>query len=189
MAVEIGAAWEFNQDGNSEGWEIFSSLSGLTVSNGTLKATVTGDWAQLTGPDFELTARDYGFIQIRMKAIGPESVVLHWTGDSTLFGFLKFPVVGDSTFHDYDMPMYQNKAWKGNIKQITRLTMLARVGTEIEIDYIRILRIGARLEISAFKPLRTILKHGEHIPLIAVMKNTGDRDGAFKSILQLPEEF
>ena len=189
VAEEIGIAWEFNEDGNSEGWETFSSLSDLAVSNGTLKASVTGDWAQLIGPVIDLTARDYGFMQIRMKTIGPESAVIYWTGDSSAFGFNKFTVIGDSTLHEYEIPIYKSNAWKGQIQQITRITMLAQVGTDIEIDYIRIVRIGTRPEIDTFKPLRTILKPGEHIPLIAVVKNSGDREGLMKSILQLPEEF
>ena len=189
VAEEIGIAWEFNEDGNSEGWETFSSLSELTVSDGTLKATVTGDWAQLIGPVIDLPARDYGFIQIRLKAIGPKSVVLYWTGDSTAFGFTKFTVIGDSALHEYEIPIYKSYAWKGQIQQITRITMLAQVVSDIEIDYIRIVRIGTRPEIDAFKPLRTILKPGKNIPLIAVVKNSGDQDGLMKSILQLPEEF
>ena len=188
FAIQIGVAWEFNQDGNPEGWQAVHSLSDLTVSDGTLKATVTGDWAQFASSEFELKARDYGFLQIRMKAIGPESAVMSWTGDSTLFSFQKFTVTGDSAFHVYEIPMYQNGAWKGTIQKIARLTMLAQKGTQIEIDYIRILTTGVRPEIVAFKPLRTILKLGEEIPLVAVVKNSGDKDGALNAVLQIPPD-
>ena len=112
-AGEIGARWEFNEDGNTEGWGPLISLSELFVSNGTLKATVTGNWAQLAGPVFDLTARDYGFIQMRMKAIGPKSATLSWTGDSTLFAFKSFIVIGDGSFHVYEIPMYKSSSWKG----------------------------------------------------------------------------
>jgi hypothetical protein len=189
VAKEIGVAWEFNEDGNSEGWETFKSLSDLTVSNGILKATVTGDWAQLVGPAIDLSAGDFGYIQLRMKAIGPESAVIYWKSDSTSLGFGKFTVFGDSAFYDYEIPIYKSITWLGQIQQITKITMLAQVGTDIEIDYIRIIRLGTRSEIDAFKPLRTILKLGEEIPLIAVVKNSGDEEGVMKSNLQLPEGF
>jgi len=187
-AIEIGIAWEFNQDGDTEGWQALNSLSDLTVSNGTLKATVTGDWAQFASPEFELRARDYGFLQIRMKAIGPQSAVLSWTGDSTLFSFQKFSVIGDSFFHVYEIPMYRNGAWKGTIQQIARLTMLAQKRTQIEIDYVRIVSTGVRPEIATFKPLRTILKPGQEVPLMAVVKNSGDKDGVLNAIAQFPQE-
>lgn len=188
FAGEIGKSWEFNGDGNSEGWEPLAFLSELSVSDGTLKATVTGDLSQLGGPVFDLTARDYGFVQIRMKAVGPQSVTISWAGDSTTFAFKSFVVIGDSAFHEYEIPIYKSSNWKGQIQQITRITMRAKVGSTIEIDYFRILGFGTRPAIDVFKPLRTILKPCEKIPLMAVVKNSGDRAGALTSVLSMPND-
>ena len=114
-AEEIGIGWEFNEDGNAEGWDIYHSLTDFEISDGMLRATVTGDFSQLVGPDFDLDVSNYGFIQIRMKAIGAESAVLQWASESGLWGFVKFAVQGDSAFHVYDIPAYQKSGWVGHI--------------------------------------------------------------------------
>ncbi len=189
IAEEIGIGWEFNEDGNAEGWDIYHSLTDFEISDGMLRATVTGDFAQLVGPDFDLDVSDYGFIQIRMKAIGAESAVLQWVSESGLWGFGKFDVQGDSAFHVYEIPAYQKSGWKGRITGIGRITMNANVGSQIEIDYIRITKVGARPKISSFAPVRTILKPGQPIPLLAVLENSGDKDGAMKASLSLPTDF
>jgi len=154
-----------------------------------LRATVTGDFAQIVGPDFDLDVGTYGFIQIRMKAIGAESAVLQWISESGLWGAIKFDVLGDSSFHVYEIPAYQKLGWKGRIPGIGRITMNADVGSKIEIDYIRITRVGMRPEITSFAPVRTILKPGRQIPFMAVLKNSGDKDGAMRASLALPLEF
>lgn len=188
-AEEIGIGWEFNEDGNAEGWELQHSLTDLQVADGMLRATVTGDFAQLVGPDFDLDVGNYGFIQIRMKAIGAESAVLQWISESGLWGAFKFEVMGDSSFHVYEIPAYQKSGWKGRATGIGRITMNANVGSKIEIDYIRITHVGVRPKISSFAPIRTILKPGQPIPFFAVLENSGDADGAMKANLALPPEF
>jgi hypothetical protein len=187
--IEIGIAWEFNHAGDAEGWQIINTLNNLRISDGTLKATVIGDWAQLVGPVMELPARNYGMLQIRMRVEGPQSAVVSWNGDSTFLGFEKFSVTGDGVFHEYDIPLFKKSSWLGQIHQLNRLTMLARIGTEIEIDYIRIVRLGVKSKVISFKPLRTVLKQGDQIPWSAIIGNSGDAPGSIRSRLYLPDEF
>ncbi len=200
-AEEIGIGWEFNENGNAQGWKLQHSLTDLQVADGMLRATVTGDFAQLVGPDFDLDASNYGSIQIRMKAIlakseitrwkvrNAKTAVLQWVGENGNWGFFKFDVMGDSLFHVYDIPAYQKSEWKGRVTGISRITMDAKVGSKIEIDYIRITRVGARPEVASFAPVRTVLISGEQIPFMAVVKNSGDKDGAMRVSLSLPAEF
>ena len=186
-ALEIGKSWEFNENGNTEGW---SSSNELTVSNGTLKATVTSPTGiSLVGPEFELAAREYGFIQIRMKKEGIERPLVYcWRGDSISFGMQSISII-PGNFYEYEDMLTNNSAWKGQVQQITTLRLQAPMGTDIEIDYIRIVSLGFRPQIKDFKPLRTILKHGEIFPLRAVVKNNGDGNGRMNSLLKLPAEF
>ena len=186
-ALEIGQSWEFNVEGDAESW---SSSTELTVLNGTLKATVLSPIGlTLVGPEFELAAREYGIIQIRMKWNGSETpLVYSWRGDSTALGYKTISVKGDGAFHEYEDLVSSSSNWKGQIQQITALRLQAPVGSEVEIDYIRIVRLGLRPEITAFKPLRTILKQGEIFPLTAVIKNSGDQQGEIHSFLKLPDE-
>ena len=189
LAEEIGIGWEFNRDGDSEGWQAYHSLTDLSVSDGMLKATVTGDFPQFAGPEFELNASDYGFIKVRMKAFGAKDAIFQWRSDSVLWGVVKFDVQGDSAFHEYTIPVLNVKTWIGRILGMTRLTITASIGSQIEIDYIRIVHLGASPRISSFKPLRTVLKLDDQIPLQAIVRNSGGEPGRMKVDLLLPEAF
>ncbi len=189
-AQQIGIQWEFNGDGNAEGWAAFHSLSDLRVENGILSATVTGDFPQLSGPSFDLSASAFGFIVIRMKAIGAADAIIQWKPDSLLWGFERFDVQGDSAFHVYRVPVFKTATWRGRILGISRLTVTASPGTRLEIDYIRIVHLGAFPDIRFFKPLRTVLKAGHRIPLTALVGNFGDEPASsLKAKLILPNEF
>ncbi len=188
-AQEVGLQWEFNQKGDAEGWEIFHSLADLRVENGILSATVTGDFPQFSGPSFDVNASRFTFIEIRMKAEGASDAIFQWKPDSLLWGFQRFEVRGDSAFHVYDVPVFKNSAWKGHILGMTRLTVTAKRGTRLAIDYIRILRLGAHFQIASFKPLRTVLKTGHAIPIEAVVVNVGDESGSVRVKLALPDVF
>lgn len=182
---EIGQRWEFNTTGNTEGWNISPTFTDLAVADGSLQATVTGEFPYFLGPEFELSASDYGFILMRMKAAGATSVIFYWKNTSG--GFAKHEIVGDSAFHAYAIPVYQNRNWTGTIQGINRITVNAPVGTRIEIDYIRILRLGFNPQVMVFSPLRTVLKPNQAIPVHAVVANQGDRGGSVMARLQLPD--
>jgi len=188
-AQKTGIAWEFNQNDDFEGWQFVSTVENPRVRDGSLKAIAAATTAQLVGPVMQLNAREYGMLQIRMRVDGPQSAVVYWVGDSTLVGYESFPVVGDGLFHEYSIRMYKRLTWRGQIQQITRITTLARIGTEIEIDYIRILRVGVTGNMLDFKPLRTVLKPGELIPWTGIIANAGDEPGNLRSVLHLPAEF
>jgi len=185
--VQVGISWEFNEDGNPEGWGIYSSLSGFGVSGGTLKATVTGPGACISGPDIDLVASDFGFILIRMRAIEATAGTVIWQPDSGTLGFMNFTVNADGEFHEYEIPVHKNPKWAGRIRKLSKICINAKKDTEIEIDYIRIVSLGPRLEIRHFKPLRTVIWKGQPFPLIGVVKNTGDKPGSFRATLSLPE--
>ena len=188
-AQQIGIQWEFNQDGDAEGWEAFHSLDDLRVENGVLSAAVTGDFPQLTGPSFSLDARSFGFLEIRLMAEGATDAIVQWKPDSLLWGFQKFAVQGDSAFHTYYVPVFKSDAWRGHILGITRLTLTAKAGAHIAIDYIRIEHLGPHVAIASFKPLRTVLKSGHPIPVETVVGNFGDTAGPVAVDFILPESF
>ncbi|NOY59039.1 MAG: T9SS type A sorting domain-containing protein [Calditrichaeota bacterium] len=188
MSQQIGKSWEFNDDGNAEGWQAYRSLSDLTVSGGTLKAKVTGVNAAFFGPECDIIASDYWFIHIRMLAIGATRGKLYWKTDSNISDYMIFPVVGDSSFHEYELLVHSSNKWTGHIKSFPKFYINGETGTQIEIDYIRVVSLGPRYEFKDFKPLRTVLKQGQPIPLMSTIQNTGDKTGSFTANLLFPEK-
>jgi hypothetical protein len=88
-AAEISVGWEFDRDGDAEGWQIQSDLTELRVADGTLRTIVTGDAARISGPDLNIAAEDNGFIVIRMKVLRTRSAILRWDSDSSPLGFFQ----------------------------------------------------------------------------------------------------
>ena len=187
-ALEIGKSWEFNENGNTEGWAIHRDLADLTVSDGLLKASSTGLNATFSGPECDVAAFDFGFITLRMKAAGATSGKVEWETDNSESDYVEFQVINDSLFHEYEIPVCSSPKWKGQIKRIKKL-IIGCWNTKLEIDYIRIVSVGPRFEIEFFKPLRTVLKQGDSIPLIASIKNVGDRSSSVTAKLVLPEQW
>ncbi len=184
---EIGKSWEFNEDGNFEGIVLGNSLQDSSVINGTLRAKVSGTFPSVSSESFELDASSYGFIQIRMKIPGATSGKIMWYNDTGAWGYKRFFTVGDSSFHLFEIPVYSSNQWVGKITQIMRLDFNPTVGSVIEIDYIRIVRIGAKPTITNFTSLRTTIKRNIEIPFVAVVKNEGDIETHLRSKLTLPE--
>ena len=127
MSQDIGVSWEFNEDGNAEGWQPYRSLSDLTVSGGTLKAVVSGNYECFSGPAFNLAAKDYGFIYIKVRFHGASKIgKLVWETDANTSASIDFDVQGDGLFHEYEIPVHANQKWTGQINKISRLFINAR---------------------------------------------------------------
>jgi hypothetical protein len=191
-AKEIGVSWEFNEDGNAEGWSLLFGVSDLSVSNGTLKATASGWFPSFKGPEFDIPASDYGFIYIRIKVTGASSARFIWEDNLGETGIVSFPLINDTSFHEYHITVYPLEKWTGQIIRFQKFEISGSadiVGTEIEIDYIKMISTGFKPTVAYFKPLRTVLKPGEKIPLRAGIRNNGDRTGLLTTELFLPEKF
>ena len=191
-AKEIGVSWEFNEDGNAEGWSLLFGVSDLSVSNGTLKATASGWFPSFKGPEFDIPASDYGFIYIRIKVTGASSARFIWEDNLGETGIVSFPLINDTSFHEYHITVYPLEKWTGQIIRFQKFEISGSadiVGTEIEIDYIKVISTGFKPTVAYFKPLRTVLKSGEKIPLRAGIRNNGDRTGLLTTELFLPEKF
>ncbi|NOX66688.1 MAG: hypothetical protein GXO85_13095 [Chlorobi bacterium] len=183
-AQEIGKAWEFNEDGNFEGIILSNNFKDSLVENGMLKATVANVFPFVSSEPFELEAADYGIIQIRMKIPGATSGKFNWFNDTGDWGFVTFETTGDSTFQEFELPVYLNDKWAGKITKIMSLGFNPTVGSQVEIDYIRIVRKGPKPTITNFNP---VIKQNVEVPLFATIRNEGDIATRLSSKLILPE--
>ena len=191
-AEQPGVYWEFEEENNSEGWEILFGASDLIVSEGIMQITANGWFPSFRSPAFDISAKDYGIIRLRMKVSGASSARFIWETDNGDTGLISFPLTSDTTFHDYWIPVYNLEKWSGQIIKFQKLEISGSnsiVGKKIEIDYIKVFSSGFKPVVDFFKPLRTIMKPGEFFPLRAGIKNTGDREGSLTAELNLPYEF
>src|SRR5690606_23109905 len=68
-AVAEGAAvaWEFDTDGDAEGWEPTNGVADFTVADGTLRTTVTGFDPYLFAPTVGLNGRRDRLLHLRAR--------------------------------------------------------------------------------------------------------------------------
>jgi hypothetical protein len=152
LAQEVLKAWEFNTEGDTEGWLPAHSLAPFVVADGVLRSRVTGGDPYMhasEGHAFDIEGNGFQYVEIRMKHDAGKGAEFFWaaTTEGRDAGFVAgkergFACVADDEWHTYHVyPL-----WQGTI---TRLRLDAPGGDDdratIEIDYIRIIQ-GPRSE-------------------------------------------
>jgi hypothetical protein len=133
--------WQFETDGDTEGWRELFSVDPLSVSDGSLLVQTTGDdpyigSGSITVPD------EHGTLVIRMRVSGDGETDL----GQVFFGTdtnpshteersVDFEVIADGEFHDYELAMGDVPGWEGIITSLRLDPILDGVRT-IEIDRI-----------------------------------------------------
>jgi len=134
-------SWDFNQDGNFEGWEVQNQLDPIQTSNGNLVTKSTGNDPFMISPTINADAASLSHIEIRMKiSAGNYAELYFMTNSEGTYDeskVLRFPITADGQFHTYIIDMTEATKWNGVITQI-RLDPVVTQAT-IEIDYIRLL--------------------------------------------------
>jgi len=136
-------AWEFNTDGDAEGWGPMMGLTDFKVTGGAMHARATSN-----DPAFScgvrLRAAKVSAIEVAMAVRGAASddlVHLFWASnfqgvsESTS---LIVPIVTDSKMHIYRFDVRENPLWRGIIK-LLRLDPCVTKDALVEVDYIRAL--------------------------------------------------
>ncbi|MHB8974613.1 MAG: hypothetical protein ACYC3X_29660 [Pirellulaceae bacterium] len=90
FAQETLKAWEFNTDGDAEGWIAAHSLAPFTVQGGALRTEVTAGDPYLhtsLGLAFNIEGNDFQYIEVRMKLSGkPENTGAEFFWSNTVEG-------------------------------------------------------------------------------------------------------
>ncbi len=133
--------WEFNTDGDVEGWLPEIDLEGMDALDGTLSFRSSGEDPILHSPPFEIPAADFKRLSIRMKVSPGEPTVgqvFFLTNNDTKINEEKsvtFEIIDDGEFHTYDLDMAGLVTWQGLIRLI-RLDPVTIADRAIEIDQI-----------------------------------------------------
>jgi hypothetical protein len=142
LILEIhGQAWEFEVDGDAEGWDAQNQLASLQVSSGHLTAQSTGNDPSMVSPRFAIDAKVFPIIEMSMKVSSGNTAELFFVtnADDNYDGTKSstFAVIGDGQFHRYTLDMSAVKGWNGTITQI-RLDP-TDTQASVEVDNIRMI--------------------------------------------------
>jgi len=133
-------AWEFDSDGDTEGWEAWYQLEPLRTIKGSLVTKSSGKDPYMGSPSIMADADALSKIELRMKVSAGETAEIYFiTTASREYDeskVLRFPIVGDGQSHTYTLDMSKVKTWSGLITQI-RLDPTVTEAT-VEIDYIHL---------------------------------------------------
>lgn len=138
--VATRTQWQFNTDGDSEGWRGAMQIDSLEARGGVLRLKATGTDPALSGPPMETEALESSALVVRMKAERNGQAQLFWATTSSAVSAqnsLSFSVVGDGAMHDYRLPVGEHRRWRGVVTGL-RLDPGATPGNRFEIDSIRL---------------------------------------------------
>lgn len=135
--------WEFETDGDFEGWLDENQVEDFAVTGGILSMQSNGIDPYMSSSATEFPANDNGHISITMKVSPGESTigqVFFITDLDKEFDEAKslvFDVISDGKFHTYDLDMSSVGGWRGLVQQL-RFDPVVGEGRMIEIDQIAV---------------------------------------------------
>ncbi len=135
---EPKTAWQFNVDGDFEGWSPNGHLD-AEVSGGLLLGKTTGHDPILQGPGVQIEAGCTRRLVIRMRSDADDQAQLFWataTSSQSEGNSVRFRVIGDGQFHDYELDMSKAPQWRGLITSL-RFDPAGKPGANFAVDYIR----------------------------------------------------
>jgi glycosyl transferase family WbsX len=143
--LRLQTAWEFNTDGDLEGWDATMMMTDVQVKGGCLRGTTTGNDPAFFGPPMRAKASAFPVVDIRMRISKSDTAQLFWstpTSAESEANSVRFEVTGDGAFHDYRLDLSRHPRWRGTITGL-RLDPANQRGVEVEVDAIRLSRAEA----------------------------------------------
>lgn len=132
-------AWQFTEEGNVQGWQANLALR-ATVRDGALQGQTTGNDPIFFSPALRLPAHTLRHVTIRMKCSANDQGQLFWATRLIPMreaNSLRFNVLGDGQFHDYELDLGAHPQWQGTITQL-RLDPVGNSNRTIAIESIRL---------------------------------------------------
>ncbi|HID05696.1 MAG TPA: hypothetical protein EYP10_00960, partial [Armatimonadetes bacterium] len=139
-SARVQIAWEFNRNGDHEGWDASMHMRDLCVQDGCLHAVTVGNDPAFFGPPTRARASRYKFVIIRMRTTRDDIAQLYWItrfipeSEATCY---RFKVIGDGRFHEYKLPVHEVRTWRGTITRL-RLDPANCPNVRVSVDYIRL---------------------------------------------------
>ncbi len=132
-------AWEFNTDGDPEGWAANSQVADLKVQGGVLAGRSTGHDPLLHVRGIELESDCFSRLVFRMRSDRKEQLQIFWSTSllpMSEANSVTISTMGDGQFHDYEIDLAQSPRWRGLITGL-RIDPAAQPGVTFAFDFIR----------------------------------------------------
>jgi hypothetical protein len=137
-------AWTF--DDGAQGWDSTMHLGQLSSVQGVLTGQTTGNDPALFGPPIKTKATNYPLAMLRLRltpatgGVFKDQAQLFWStrrwSESEATSW-RFPVEGDGQWHEYRLPVIQNRRWAGVVTRL-RLDPCSRAEVRVELDFLRL---------------------------------------------------
>lgn len=172
--------WEFNTDGDAEGWTPANGLADFTVSGGTLKTTVTGFDPYMIAAPIDLVGRRDRVLRLRASLSAGDSFKVYFaTKESPQLAEDKTATIAadaDGAFHEYEIDLgAANSQWANGTVQTFRLDREPpdADGAAIEFDYIRVDMLGSRLAVAPLSVSKGSVLPGDDVVISTALANAG----------------
>ncbi len=143
-AIKTLAEWNFDSVSDTAGWQVGSGVDGLAVNNGNLTGRVTGGDPSVAGPQFEIAASPYQFVEIRMKNSAGGSGELFWANTTAEpYGGFRPEQFKRIEFKAGDFQVYRIFPFWQDLGKIIRLRIDPPQKSDFEIDYVRVMEMDA----------------------------------------------
>ncbi len=135
--VATKTSWEFNTDGDAEGWSPSGGLD-AQVRGGMLVGRSTTADPIIAGPPVQIDARRMRTLRLRMRSSKNDRAQLFWATQISAQGetqSVHIDLIGDGKFHEYRVNLGTNVRWRGAVTAL-RLDPAVGPGTDFAIDFI-----------------------------------------------------
>lgn len=137
--------WEFDTDGDPEGWIAVHDLTPITVYGGVLKTKSTGIDPYMHSPPLQLNAKDFRTLVLRIRIkfpLGAHPIgQIFWVrADDARWDerkSLRFSLPTDGRWHTITVNLRRSPEWKGVITQL-RFDPGTGKGIIVGIDFLRL---------------------------------------------------
>jgi hypothetical protein len=134
--------WDFTT--GDQGWANVMDLAEARAANGLLTGRSTGNDPAFCGPPMQARSSAYTMVSLRLRLARADG--RPFTDTAQLFwrtsrlpeseaSSERFQVQGDGQWHDYRVPVAQNRRWRGVITRL-RLDPCNQSGVTIELDHL-----------------------------------------------------
>ncbi|WP_116950249.1 glycoside hydrolase family 99-like domain-containing protein [Jiangella endophytica] len=186
-STDYTPAWEFDTDGDTEGWVVLKEIDGLQASGGALiGSSTTSDPVIEQEATLDLHAAEYPYAEVRLRMQPAVGAQLFWIrdGDADYHAnrCVTVRVESDTTeFQTVELPLWRSGTWTGKIRKL-RFDPINHVPGSFEIDHLRFMKVplpAPRLMIAGVlsrTPSATADGTGGYdVPLEAVARGLGGR--------------
>jgi hypothetical protein len=194
-ALAQGIAFEFNNDGDAEGWTPWHNVSAFTVSEGLLSGDITGPDPYFGSAAFSVDAAEYPFVVIRMRMSVTGTCQIFWVTEADgSWNQAKSQTFASGSADEYAVYVIDLSAhdeWQGTIRQLRIDPTNEATSGHVDVDFVRITssdQTPASLHIDSFDiPMDFALPVDQPFTVSARIGNAGgEAADNVQATLELP---